>query len=287
MVIFSLRDHFKSDQTIPDSSFFLEGNNGALCFLIHGLTGTPNEMGSIGRRLNRAGYSVAVPLMKNHNKPIAILKKTRWQDMYESLKKDLSVYGPRYQNIYVAGLSFGALLGLLLARDFPDKVKAVTCFSPTLFYDGWASPKVKMLLPLGYYTPLKYWFYFKEDHPYGLKNERLRSKVAEYYTKAGLNDYSKVHLYGYPVIPISCTYQNHLLAKYVMSMMGEVHTPIQLLQAKDDDVTSPKNSQYIYDHVASKDKELVFFEDSYHIIIADQERDKVAQKTVEFFDRHR
>jgi carboxylesterase len=59
------------------------------------------------------------------------------------------------------------------------------------------------------------------------------------------------------------------------------------LQAKDDDVTSPKNSYYIYDHVASKDKKVVLFEDSYHIIIADQERDKVAEETISFFLKHK
>ena len=64
-------------------------------------------------------------------------------------------------------------------------------------------------------------------------------------------------------------------------------TPIQLLQAKDDDVTSPKNSYYIYEHVASKDKEIIFFEDSYHIITADQERDKVAEAAISFFDKYK
>ena len=82
-------------------------------------------------------------------------------------------------------------------------------------------------------------------------------------------------------------HQNHLLAKYVMKILPAVTTPIQLLQAKDDDVTSPKNSYYIYEHVGSKDKAVVLFEDSYHIIIADQERDKVAAKTLTFFEKYK
>jgi carboxylesterase len=82
-------------------------------------------------------------------------------------------------------------------------------------------------------------------------------------------------------------HQNQLLAKYVMKILPAVTTPIQLLQAKDDDVTSPKNSYYIYKHIGSKDKEIIFFEDSYHIIIADQERDKVAAKTLAFFEKYK
>ncbi len=72
-----------------------------------------------------------------------------------------------------------------------------------------------------------------------------------------------------------------------MSILGKINVPIQLLQAKDDDVTSPKNSYYIYDRIASKNKEIFHFEDSYHIIIADQERDKVAEKTITFFEKYK
>ena len=38
---------------------------------------------------------------------------------------------------------------------------------------------------------------------------------------------------------------------------------------------------------ALKNKEIVLFEDSYHIIIADQERDKVAEKTIAFFEKYK
>jgi len=286
MIIFSLKEDYRNEGNIPDSSFFLKGDDN-LCFLIHGLTGTAKEMGSIAQHLNEKGYSVACPLMEGHNQSISVLKRKKWQELYAAIKKEFLEYESSYQNIFVAGLSFGALLGILLAYEFPKKIKAVNCFSPTLFFDGWGTPKLKILLPLAYSTPLKYYFYLKEEYPYGIKNERLRSRVESFYKDSNLFDYSKVHLYGYPVIPVSCMYQNHLLAKYVMSILDKVNIPIQLLQAKDDDVTSPKNSYYIYEHIASKDKEIVLFEDSYHIIIADQERDKVAEKTISFFEKYK
>ena len=286
MIIFSLKEDRSNEQLIPDSSFFLKGDEN-LCFLIHGLTGTAREMSSIGQRLNSKGYSVSAPLMEGHNQSISILKRKRWQELYASVKKEFLKYESSYQNIFVAGLSFGALLAILLAYEFPKKIKAVNCFSPTLFFDGWGTPKLKILLPLVYRTPLKYYFYLKEERPYGIKNERLRSLIESFYKSSSLFDYSKVHLYGYPVIPVSCMYQNHLLAKYVTSILGKTNIPIQLLQAKDDDVTSPKNSYFIYDHIASKDKEIFLFEDSYHIIIADQEREKVAEKTIAFFEKYK
>lgn len=286
MIIFSIREDKRPTVNIPDSGFFLPGDKN-LCFLIHGLTGTAKEMGSIAKSLNKEGFAVACPLMANHNRSISCLKRTNWQELYNCLRREFIKYTDDYENIFVAGLSFGALIGIMLAHEFPKKVKALNCFSPTLFFDGWANPKSRFLLPLVYQTPLKYWFYLKEGYPYGIKNQRLRSRIESFYTKSGLFDYSKVHLYGYPVIPVSSMQQNHLLAKQVIKILPKITTPVQLLQAKDDDVTSPKNSKYIYDHIGSKDKRIVLFEDSYHIIIADQERDKVAAETLAFFQKYR
>jgi len=286
MIIFSLAEDRRQINDIPDSSFFLEGGKN-LCFLIHGLTGTAKEMSSIGARLNKEGFSVAAPMLDGHNQSISVLKRKTWLELYNGIKREFLKYESSYDNIFVAGLSFGALLGILLAYEFPNKIKAINCFSPTLFFDGWATPKLRILLPLIYKTPLKYYFYLKEGYPYGVKNERLRSRIESFYKESDLFDYSKVHLYGYPVIPVSSMEQNSLLTKHVMRLLDKVTTPIQLLQAKDDDVTSPKNSYYIYNHIAAKDKNVVLFEDSYHIIIADQERDKVADQTISFFAKYK
>jgi carboxylesterase len=286
MILFSLKEDKRDIIDIPDSGFFLKGDRN-LCFLIHGLTGTAKEMSSIAGRLNKEGYSVYCPMLTGHNKSISLLKKLTWQEIYAEVRKKFLEIESGYDNIFVAGLSFGALISLLLAYEFPQKIRAINCFSPTLFFDGWATPKLKILLPLVFKTPLKYNFYLKEGYPYGIKNERLRSRIENFYSSSGLFDYSKVHLYGYPVIPVSSMHQNNLLAKHVMKLLGKIEQPIQLLQAKEDDVTSPKNSYYIQEHIASKDKRVVLFEDSYHIIIADQERDKVAQTTVDFFNSYK
>ncbi len=285
MILFSFQEDRRPYPTLPDESFFLEGND-HLCLLIHGLTGTPREMSFFGEHLHHNGYSVAAPLLDGHSQGVSVLKRISWHQMYATLRQQFLTYSTHYQSISIGGLSFGALLGIALAHEFPSKVKAVVCFSPTLFFDGWNTPKIQWLLPIVSRTPLQYYFYFKEESPYGIKNERLRRFVDRYYADASLNDSSKVHLYGYPVIPVSCMRQNELLARYIMSIMPQVTTPLELLQAKDDDVTSPRNSQYLYDHTGSAVKEIVFFEDSYHIITADQEREKVAETAAEFFQRH-
>ena len=262
---------------------FLKGSNGCLVLLIHGLTGTPHEMKFLAHHLNEKGFSVFSPRLANHGKSLNILKRTKWQDFYESAKKDFLEISDSYKVVFVGGLSMGALLSLLLAEEFSDKIAGVSCLSPTLFYDGWNMPKYRWLLPLGSATFLKHFFYFKEDPPYGIKNEAIRRYVHRYYSQAKLDDIEGVDQYGYPFFPLTLLDQLHRLVKHVSRRLGVVTTPVQLIQAKEDDMTSVKNSQFIYEKIKSQTKELVLLENSYHVITADQERDKVAQKMAEFF----
>ena len=269
-----------------ENGLHLKGTGDAHLVLIHGLTGTPNEMKFLATYFNRRGYTVSCPRLANHGQPIEILKNTPWEDFYESARQAvLNIQKTVRCSVFVAGLSMGALLSLLLADEFPDRIAGVSCLSPTLFYDGWNTPWSKHLLPLAYWTPLKHVTYFKEEPPYGIKNEAIRQRVHDYYQKADLRDLNGVAKYGYPYFPVKLLCELHSLIRYLTPRLRHVRAPVQCIQAKNDDMTSVKNSQFIYDRVSSEVKEIVMLNDSYHIITADQERDKVAESMESFFSR--
>ena len=283
---FKKPSHLKSDyDKLTPAGLSFKGTSGSTVILIHGLTGTPHELIFLANFLNRKGYSVVCPRLANHGQPMEILKNTKWQDCYQSARDAFMAAMPEGGRIFTSGLSMGALLALLLAEEFPDKVSGVSCLSPTLFYDGWHMPWSRHLLPLAYYTPLKHFFYFKEDPPYGIKNKVIQQRVHEYYSKASLSDIEGVAQYGYPYIPLTLLYQLRLLVQYLNKRLKSIKVPVQLIQAKDDDMTSVKNSQVIYDRIASATKELVLLDNSYHVITADQERDKVAGEMERFFNQ--
>lgn len=265
-----------------DNGFRLEGANGKAVILIHGLTGTPHEMRFIANYLNREGFTVLCPRLANHGKPIHILQRTKWQECYQTVRNSYLDTQGKYTHIYAGGLSMGALLALLLADEFKD-IRGVSCLSPTLFYDGWNSPWYRFLLPLGYWTPLKHFFYFKEEPPYGFKNKAMRKRIHDYYHQADLDNLKDVDLYGYPYFPVSLLHQLEKLVQYLSRRLRHIHTPVQIMQAEEDDMTSVRNSEFIYERVRSKQKEMILLQNSYHIITADQERSLVAQKMAEFF----
>lgn len=270
-----------------NDGILLKGNNGCSVVLIHGLTGTPNEMRFIAQSLNKEGYSVICPRLANHGAPIDVLKKTKWESFYDSARgafvKARSEGGP----VFASGLSMGALLALLLSYEFKGEISGISCLSPTLFYDGWNMPWSRCFLPLAYSTPIKHIFYFKEDPPYGIKNKKMQDLVHRQYSKTDFNNMGNVSQYGYPYFPVVLIYQLHRLVEHLKKRLKYIDVPVQLIQAKEDDMTSVKNSQFIYDRVNSRIKEIVLLNDSYHVITADQERGKVAQKMIDFFNNIR
>ena len=275
-------------QLVEENGFTLNGQHAGTVLLIHGLTGTPQEMRGIAQLLHRHGYAVVCPRLANHGEPIDILQRTTWQECYASVRTAFLRLddGHTPRPIFVAGLSMGALLALVLAEEFPDRIAGVSCLSPTLFYDGWNMPWSRHLLPLAHMIPhIKYWFYFKEESPYGLKNAAVRARIHRYYTKATLQDLGWVQQYGYPYFPVSLLCELQRLVRHLTKRLPAIHTPVQLIQAQEDDMTSVKNAQFIYDRIHSPMKELILLHNSYHIITVDQERDLVAQKMGEFFDR--
>jgi carboxylesterase len=288
-VKFCLKLKKVSKSPVEESSLYLQGENGLTAVLIHGLTGTPNEMRFLANFLNKKGYTVFCPRLANHGEPLSVLKKTKWEDFYESVRKVfLSIkHAGSYGPIFTGGLSMGALLALLLAEEFPEDVAGVCCLSPTLFYDGWNIPWTKCLLPLAAATPLKYISYFKEEPPYGIKNEAIRQRVHEYYKHADLHRVSGVAKYGYPYFPVTLLCELNSLIRHLMRKLPKIKTPVQCIQAKDDDMTSIKNSQFIVDRVQSAIKEIFLLYNSYHVVTADFERETVAVEMEAFFTRVR
>jgi carboxylesterase len=286
---FALRTPSGADNSNSvEDEIFLTGRDGPVIMLIHGLTGTPYEMSFVARHLHRRGFTVHCPRLANHGASLAVLKATRWEQCFESMRVAFARLRERVgpeAPIFVGGLSAGALLALLLAEELGDQVAGVACLSPTLFYDGWNVPWTHRLLPLAYATPLRRFFYFKEEPPYGIKNEGVRRRIHASYGQAKLGDDGDFARNGYPYYPVTLFCEMRRLIRHCVARLGGITTPVQIQQAVEDDITSPRNSEFIYDRIASPVKELVLLENSYHVITADHERERVAEHIESFCGR--
>jgi len=274
----------RNDETTGDD-IVLPGTRGKTAILVHGLTGTPNEMRHLAFRLNQAGYGVICPRLANHGRPLRVLMRTKWEEFYKELRLVFLRARESGDKVYVAGLSMSALFVLLLAEEFGEELAGGICLAPTLFFDGWNVPWYNGLLPLATHTPLKYRLFFKESRPYGIKNAKIQSMVHRHYSRAKLKDTEGVAKFGYAFFPVALFHELKRLARRVRPLLGRIQAPMLLIHPQDDDTASVKNSQVIYDGISSPVKKLVILRDCYHVITADQEREKVAQEMEDFLDQ--
>ena len=250
--------------------------------LIHGLTGTPAEMKPIAKRLEKQGFSVMCPALAGHCGSIASLKKSRWQDWYNGIVMAFEALKAKHQRVYVAGLSMGALMALLLAKEKGEQVSGLCLLSTTFFYDGWNIPHIrrKLLLPIVLNTPLKHFIYWNEKSPYGIKCERTRAMVHSALEKRDAQATEKVGIFRTSALTIL---ESNRLINAAKKVLHQVQSPTLIVHSTEDDTASLNNAHYVAQRIASQDVEKFFVDDTYHVLTLDKRRADVANRMVGFF----
>ena len=265
---------------IQQAGFQFEGDRRGV-LLIHGLTGTPAEMLLLGKRLHREGFTVHAVQLAGHCGDEDDLLATGWRDWYASVEQAAIRMRPQVDHLFVAGLSMGALLALLLAAERPDLVDGVGVLGATFRYDGWNMPKIARLsfmLPLIKRLGLARTRSFQEESPFGLRDERIRSQVSG----AMLSGDSA--LAGLPGNPWHSLADLYLLAARVRRRLGSVNTPCLVAHAAEDDIAHVRNAYLVANNVSAP-VELLLLQDSYHMITLDRERRLLADRLAGFFSR--
>ena len=100
---------------VDASPFVLPGNGAAAALCLHGLTGTPYEVRSLGEALSAAGIHAVGPALPGHNETPGKLARTTHVDWLEAARTQLRALRSQHARVFVVGLSMGGLLSLALA----------------------------------------------------------------------------------------------------------------------------------------------------------------------------
>lgn len=243
--------------------------------LIHGLSGSPLEMQFVARTLYKAGFSVRVPRFSKHGFGVAD-KKEKWQHWLDEVTLHFDEMKQKYKTVSVCGLCIGAVLALKLAAEKKKEIASLSLFSASLYFDGWNIPWYRFLLNIGYYTPFRYLYSYRESEPYGIKNEQLRSwisrEMGEKSTFASLT----------AKIPMTRLFQAEKLIRQTKNALTEITTPTLIVHSLEDDTSTIRSANYVEHHIGSKKVRKVFLDDSYHNITMDNQKVIVAEETLRF-----
>ncbi len=265
--------------TTVDRSFTLAGGRTGF-LLIHGLGGTPVELKFVAKGIARAGFTVHCCQLAGHCGSEEDLLATGWPDWYASVEAALERMRTQCDVVIVGGLSMGAVLALHLAARRPNDVDGLALYAPTLWYDGWSTPWYRFLVDAAMLTRfgqfiLSRFYRFVEREPYGIKDPYIRAVVVAA-MKSGDNSQA-----GIFVTPGECVRQLCLLVGDVKRELASIKTPALLVQARDDDLSSFRNAEYLQRNLGGIVDTLVL-DDSYHIVTVDSQRDLVIEGSVAF-----
>ena len=263
-----------------DAGFVLgTGEVGVL--LIHGLTGTPTELRRVAQGLARDGTcTVYVPTLAGHCGDNSDLQATGWRDWYEGVRKTFTGIRQRHRQVFVGGLSMGAVMSMYLASEHPGQVTGLLMYSTTLRYDGWSINKLAFMTPLLMKIPFGvHLCSFAEKPPYGIKNQRLRA-VVERQMKAG--ESSNAGLLTMQGITVR---ELHRMNAVVKKRMPSITTPALVVHSIEDDITSRWNADYVERHLGGPVTK-VLLDNCYHMITVDLQYRRVIELSAAFVKKN-
>ncbi|MGE5775105.1 MAG: alpha/beta hydrolase [Chloroflexota bacterium] len=252
-------------QTIPTAEpFFLSGEpSKPACLLIHGFTGAPKEMRWMGEYLHRQGYTCLGVRLAGHGTDPEDMVRSRWTDWTASVEDGYHLLCGVTDKIFLAGLSMGGVLALLMSTRLA--VKGVVAMS----------------------TPA----HLPEDHPIwllqliGLFRKYSPKTSAEpgsgWFDKTAWQD----HI-SYPYNPVRSAAELKKLILAMRAALPNVTVPVQLMHSKDETYVLPESMEIVYDElVNTSDKTKLSITGSGHVLTRDASREQVFQAAAEFIQR--
>ena len=248
--------------------------------LFHGLSSTPAELNYLARGLNRAGYTVRVPVVEGYSHGLGTRNDKGHQDWTTAALAAFDSMRSQYATVSVGGLCIGSLLALSVSVARPELVSATLGLSTTLHYDGWANPWTRHLLHLLRYVPIGREICVPEREPFGVKDERLRALITKQMRASGTSEA------GASQLRVQDLLEAQRLGRHVRSSMHSITAPTLLIHAREDECASPRSSFEVAKAVSSRHVRLVLLSNSYHMISIDRERSRVLGEMQGFLGEH-
>lgn len=220
--------------------------------LLHGFTGNPMSMRPLGEWLSSKGLSVVGPRYPGHGTTWQELGTTRWEQWAAEAEGALGELAERTDDVIVCGLSMGGSMALHVAANHSDEVRGVAVINPYTL-----DPRHRFVWLARLFA-------------------RSRKGIGNDIKKPAQNEAP------YERVPYSAISQLARMLKHVRSELPRVRQPLLVLHSPEDHVVPKGNPEYVMEHVASEQKELVLLPNSYHVATLDYDAETIQERVLAF-----
>jgi carboxylesterase len=182
---------------------------------------------------------------------------TTWEDWYAEVERNLRELLAKCDQVFVCGLSMGGSLTLRLAEQHGNEISGIVLVNPAVHSeraDRHLLPVISRVL---------------KSFP-GISND---------IAKPGQDEVA------YGKLPLKAASSLAQLWKIVKNDISKVNQPLLLFRSLQDHVVEASNSQWILDHVSSKDKEEIILKNSFHVATLDYDAELIETRSTDFIKR--
>ncbi len=225
--------------------------------VIHGLTSTTSSMKFLAEQFTDAGYNVELPRLSGHGTKWQDMNSTKYTDWINDVEKGLKKLQERCSKTFLCGLSLGGELALYLTGKHPEVAGTILINHTSKF------------------TNPKFWFV-------PLLTNFIRSVPA---IASDIKDPNSKE-FAYDRTPTNGINEMLKLIKEVNKIQSNILQPCLIFKSKDDHAVPIISATFTMKKLGSKDKELIWLENSYHVAPLDYDKDLIAKKSIEFINVH-
>ncbi|WP_047154330.1 alpha/beta hydrolase [Aneurinibacillus tyrosinisolvens] len=215
------------------------------CLLIHGFTGSPYEVVPIARYLEGRGWKIESPVLAGHEGHPMPFRKATWHDWVRSAEDALQNLLKVCQQVYVIGFSMGGMIAAHLSTRYP--VSKLVLLNASLFY----------------------------INPQQLFRDAA-AIIKKHFTSGpdAKETYRRYVNKAFSTPPRAVVHFRHLV-RVLRQDLPHVTVPALIIQGGKDDLVDPSSAEYIYNTIASTEKEMHILPESKHIICHDCEQEEL------------
>ncbi|MDD2619138.1 MAG: alpha/beta fold hydrolase [Syntrophomonadaceae bacterium] len=241
--------------------FLLRGSSDNVLLFIHGFTASPSEVYPTAHLLyEMSGYTISGPLLPGHGSTREEMNRSCWEDWFEAVKKDIYGLQENYQNVWVAGLSLGALLAIH-GGIHCSGLRGVVAINPPVFIKN---PHFKFLAPL-----------LQNFRPYWPKSNMVQCTKLEEQGR-----------FAYDCTPVQAFRSMMKLRDIVLREIHNITTPLLLMQSELDETVKIHSAKFLAGKVQIAKAIVLNLPNSQHIATMGPEKQFIAREIDAFIKQY-
>jgi carboxylesterase len=224
--------------------------------VVHGFTSSLECVSGLVPYLKNRKIPYRFPILRGHSAQPQDMVGTTHRDWYADAEAALAELMDITEKVIVIGLSMGGLVALELGMNNPGAVSHVVLVAPAL----------RFVDPLAFFAPVlsRIFPFWPSPSAYHDRDRELRQNR------------------NYRIFATDAFASLYEYAGIVEKRLPEFDRPLLILQSRADQVVEPESARIIYNRIASRQKRILWFEESGHEMLLDMEAEAVKSAIDEY-----